>query len=255
MSRASGPAHAGDDEQEVFGMSDLGFGPGPDWAVTEAEVPTADASSARAGSGGDGSSGPGSEEGGRSAEPAGGKEQAPGKEQEPEAAEAAPVDGAAAPEVEASSDEGQAPGEQAELQDELTQLRRERDEYLRMLQQVQADFENYRKRVLRQSADAAARASEGLIERLLPVLDTVELARAHAVDSAVEQVAAALFELLEKEGLERVRPVPGAPFDPTDQEAVSHEPGDGQPEVVEVLRDGYRYRGRMLRAALVKVKG
>jgi len=160
---------------------------------------------------------------------------------EPEAAGGPEADG-----------EPEATGEEA---DEVAQLRRERDEYLRMLQQVQADFENYRKRVLRQADDSAARATEALLERLLPVLDTVELARAHAVDSAVEQVASAFFELLEKEGLERVHPLPGAPFDPGDQEAVAHEPGDGQPEVVEVLRDGYRYRGRVLRAALVKVKG
>jgi molecular chaperone GrpE len=248
MSEASGPAQTGGDDQEVPGMSDLGFGPGPDWGATDA------------GAGDDGI--------GAQRDEAGSKQDGdePAAREAPSAAgdtgfQEALVDegmvGEGSRSAEAGADHGEdrPGGEGVEPPDERSLLIRERDEYLRMLQQVQADFENYRKRVLRQASDAAERAAQGLLERLLPVLDTVELARAHAVDSAVEQVAAALFELLEKEGLERVRPAPGAPFDPVDQEAVAHEPGDGEPEVVEVLRDGYRYRGRVLRAALVKVKG
>jgi len=188
MSPASGPARAGDGDQEVIGVSDLGFGPGPVWTDGEAGPGAEAPSDAEKKTPRD----PEVEQPEAAGEPeVDGESEASG---EPEAAGQAEAAGQpeAAGEVEAGG-EPEATGEEA---DEVAQLRRERDEYLRMLQQVQADFENYRKRVLRQADDSAARATEALLERLLPVLDTVELARAHAVDSAVEQVASALFELL-----------------------------------------------------------
>jgi len=137
---------------------------------------------------------------------------------------------------------------------ELDSLVRERDEYLDALRRLQADFENYRKRVQRQEAEASERGVADLVLRLLPVLDTVELALAHHPGDAVAQVASALEDVLFKEGLERV-PGAGALFDPNEHDAVLHEEGDGPGEVVEVLRSGYRWRGRVLRAAMVKVKG
>jgi molecular chaperone GrpE len=147
--------------------------------------------------------------------------------------------------------------------------RRERDEYLDMLRRVQADFENYKKRMLRQQTDLLERAAEGLIGRLLPVLDAFELARAHLEaegspeGKALLQAATLLSETLAKEGLERVE-AEGAEFDPTVHEAVEHEPagalaeGDDAakgPVVTEVLRPGYRYKGRVVRPAMVRVRG
>ncbi|HKH24468.1 MAG TPA: nucleotide exchange factor GrpE, partial [Acidimicrobiales bacterium] len=71
----------------------------------------------------------------------------------------------------------------------------------------------------------------------------------------VEPIATALYRALEKEGLERIDPK-GEAFDPAEAEAVIHEPGDGGEQVVsEVLRTGYRWRGRVLRPAMVKVTG
>ncbi|HVE94288.1 MAG TPA: nucleotide exchange factor GrpE [Acidimicrobiales bacterium] len=137
---------------------------------------------------------------------------------------------------------------------ELDGLIRERDEYLDSLRRLQADFENYRKRVQRQEAEASEKGAADLVLRLLPVLDTVELALAHHPGDAVAQVASSLEDVLFKEGLERV-PGAGSIFDPNEHEAVLHEEGDGPGEVVEVLRSGYRWRGRVLRAAMVKVKG
>lgn len=137
---------------------------------------------------------------------------------------------------------------------ELDELIKERDDYLDSLRRLQADFENYRKRMQRQEADAAERGAADLVTKLLPVLDTVELALAHHPGDAVAQVASSFEDALFKEGLERV-PGAGSLFDPTEHDAVVHEEGDGPGEVVEVLRSGYRWRGRVLRAAMVKVKG
>jgi molecular chaperone GrpE len=67
-------------------------------------------------------------------------------------------------------------------------------------------------------------------------------------------VWSALFDTLEKEGLERIDPS-GAPFDPNEHDAVLHEEGEGEPQVAEVLRAGYRWKGRVLRPAMVKVTG
>lgn len=138
---------------------------------------------------------------------------------------------------------------------DLARLARERDDYLDALRRVQAEFENYRKRVLRQQTEHLERAAEGLVEKLLPVLDTFDLALAH--DEGFEQVLAALMAALEKEGLERIQP-DDEPFDPNEHDAVAHEADDDhadEPAVAEVLRPGYRWKGRVLRPAMVRVKG
>lgn len=152
-----------------------------------------------------------------------------------------------------------APGADAEAEAEvdlLAQALRERDDYLDALRRLQADFENFRKRTAKQQADVSARAAESLVEKLLPVLDIADLAVAHGAGEEVKQVWTALLDALEREGLERIDPAGGG-FDPTRHEAVAHEPGDGAGEqsVAEVLRAGYAWKGRVLRAAMVKVRG
>jgi molecular chaperone GrpE len=124
-------------------------------------------------------------------------------------------------------------------------------DYLDDLRRLQAEFENYRKRTVKQQSDLLERAAENLVRELLPVLDIADLARAHGAD---DQTGVALFDVLQKEGLERLDPL-NQPFDPLEHDAVMHEPGDGEPEVIEVLRAGYRWRGRNIRPAMVKVKG
>ena len=138
----------------------------------------------------------------------------------------------------------------------MAAVARERDEYLDALRRVQADFENYKKRMAKQQAEHVERAAGSLVIKLLPVCDTADLAIAHGGGEEVKQVWTALFDALEHEGLERIDPV-GVPFDPTVHEAVAHEPGDGKggPEVVEVMRAGYLWKGRVLRPAMVKVRG
>lgn len=142
----------------------------------------------------------------------------------------------------------------AEDVDELAKVAAERDEYLDALRHLQADFENFRKRVHKEQASAADRGAEALVRELLPVLDAADLARAHDESGSVQPVVSALTDALTKVGLERIDPQ-GAPFDPEQHEAVMHEPGDGDPEVLEVLRAGYGWKGKVLRPAMVKVKG
>ncbi|PLS76658.1 MAG: nucleotide exchange factor GrpE [Actinobacteria bacterium] len=129
----------------------------------------------------------------------------------------------------------------------------ERDDYLDRLRRLQADFENYRKRMLKQQAEHEERATEGLVVKLLPVLDNFDLALGHGAED-VAPVHRSLLDVLEAAGLERIDPA-GQPFDPNEHDAVQHEPGDGEPEVIEVHRAGYRWKGRVLRPAMVKVKG
>src|SRR5271156_1219379 len=74
--------------------------------------------------------------------------------------------------------------------DELSDVERERDEYLETLQRLQAEFENYRKRVARSSEDAAARAAGAIVVTLLPVLDAFDLALAHFESSDSDEAAA-----------------------------------------------------------------
>ncbi|MHB1986527.1 MAG: nucleotide exchange factor GrpE [Acidimicrobiales bacterium] len=159
----------------------------------------------------------------------------------------------------------------------LLGLAAERDEYLNSLRRLQADFDNYRKRTVRQQTELLERASEGLLIQLLPVLDALDLAQAHsegesvADDGAVSQIATLLRETLKRQGLERIDAV-GVAFDPTVHDAVAHEEADANdggadlgdaaalgaaesPRIAEVMRAGYRLKGRVVRPAMVKVKG
>lgn len=140
---------------------------------------------------------------------------------------------------------------------------RERDELRETLQRVQAEFENFRKRTMRDQTAQLDRATERLVDDLLPVLDSFELAvlsipegdlddAAAKLRKGVELVYAELLGVLEKGGLERIE-AHGRAFDPEEHEAVMRE-GDGD-VVTEVMRTGYRLKGRVLRPAMVKVGG
>lgn len=177
---------------------------------------------------------------------------APGEPAAPEpAAEAAPAaeaDAVPAAEVEA-------------LRAELEEARRQAAEYRDHLQRLQAEFDNYRKRVLKEQSRAVERAAEPLVRRLLEVLDEFELALMAAEDRpdfdrflhGVELVYAKLVEALKAEGLERIEAL-GKPFDPAEHEALMQAgEGDGEPVVADVLRQGYKLRGHVIRPAGVKV--
>ena len=144
--------------------------------------------------------------------------------------------------------------EETVVEHDIEALLSERDEFKDIALRLQADFENYKKRVAQVHADDVNRATGKLAEELLPVLDACEAAFAHGADG-VEPVWSALMGALSKQGLVAMDLV-GKAFNPELAESVMHEPGDGgDPVVVEVLRTGYEWKGRVLRAAMVKVKG
>jgi molecular chaperone GrpE len=136
------------------------------------------------------------------------------------------------------------------------------EEYRAHLQRLQAEFDNYRKRVLREQTAAVEMASEPVMRRLLEVLDDFELALLHAAEDVdqdrllkgVELVYAKLIEALRAEGLDRIE-AEGQPFDPSLHEALMQTgEGEGEPRVVEVFRPGYTLRGRVIRPAGVRVE-
>jgi len=143
---------------------------------------------------------------------------------------------------------------------EAEEIEKEGRATLEHLQRLQAEFANYRKRVERERMETAGWAQGSLIERLLPVLD--DLSRATEQIEADDSPAARglvlirdkLTAILAEAGLERVDSVGGV-FDPSVHEALMTEPvGDDRVgTVVEELVPGFRFKGRLLRPARVKV--
>jgi molecular chaperone GrpE len=141
----------------------------------------------------------------------------------------------------------------AEAVDVAQRLEQERNELRDLVQRVQADFENYKRRVEAQRADQRAQAAMDLVRDLLPVLDACDAAIQQGHDDVVP-VHAQLYTTLEKRGLAKVGDA-DVDFDPNVHEAVMHEEGDGDPVVAEVLRAGYLWNERVVRPAMVKVRG
>lgn len=140
------------------------------------------------------------------------------------------------------------------LLDDLERVTRERDSYLDDSRRLAAEFSNFRRQTEKRQSEMEERAGSRIAEQLLPVLDACDGARAHG-RSDVEPVHNMLVASLEKLGLSVLNPIE-QPFDPNCHEAVMHEEGDGTgPTVAEVLRTGYLWHGRVLRPALVKVRG
>ena len=144
---------------------------------------------------------------------------------------------------------------EAELS-ELDAISAERDQFKDIALRLQADFDNYRKRVAVQQQSEIDRATGKIAETLLPVLDACEAAFAHGADG-VEPIWSALMGVLQKQGLEALD-LQGKPFDPALADAVVHEPANdagNETTVSEVLRTGYLWKGKTLRPAMVKVRG
>jgi molecular chaperone GrpE len=139
------------------------------------------------------------------------------------------------------------------VEHDLEALLSERDTLKDVAQRLQADFDNYRKRVAAQTADEVQRATGKMAEAFLPVLDAVEAAFVQH-PAAIEPIFNLLLGEMRRLGLETMN-LHEQPFDPNLAEAVLHEPGDGEPVVAEVLRSGYTWKGKVLRPAMVKVRG
>jgi len=143
----------------------------------------------------------------------------------------------------------------------LTEARAQAASHLEDLKRLKAEFENYRKRMVKEQTNMIERASASVVERLLPILDNFELAlmaadRTKDYESmvrGVEMVYGELLEVLKHEGLERIDSL-HKPFDPELHEAVMHAEGEGDEIVVlDEMRPGYKLGGRVIRPAMVKV--
>lgn len=151
------------------------------------------------------------------------------------------------------------------MSEELETLRKERDEYCDLLLRKQAEFENYRKRVLRERDEQRVHVKAGLLEELLPVLDACEKGLEAMQQTAQDQVSASFLEgydllvkqlkqLLERHGVTEI-PGPGSIFDPNVHEAVLREVNSDfkENEIIEEYRKGYLIEDKLLRASQVKV--
>jgi molecular chaperone GrpE len=148
-----------------------------------------------------------------------------------------------------------------EVVDETEALRVENEELIDTLQRLQAEFDNYRKRVARDQENLVARAHERLVKELLPVVDDLERALDAAehheeakLEEGVRLVHRALTEALTREGLAEIET--NGKFDPHVHEALLTQPSEAEEgSVIEVLQKGYRLGDRVLRPSRVAVAG
>ncbi len=152
-----------------------------------------------------------------------------------------------------------------ELEESRKALKEERnraDDYLNRLKYLQADFENFQKRVNREMLELAKYGNERLIVKALNVVDDLERAiksgketdSKEALIDGIELILKELKEILRKEGLEEVNAI-GKSFDPNLHEAVAQVQTEDHPDntVIEEIRKGYLLKGRLIRPSSVKV--
>jgi molecular chaperone GrpE len=150
----------------------------------------------------------------------------------------------------------------AEQLEELKERAAKAGEHWERFLRASADFDNYKKRAAREKLEAARYANEALLQKLIPVLDSLEMALASAqgapdqavqsLHTGINMIQQQLRNALKDTGLEEINAI-GQPFDPNLHEAVSQQETKDAPEgqVVRQLRKGYRLRERLLRPASV----
>jgi molecular chaperone GrpE len=143
---------------------------------------------------------------------------------------------------------------------EEQKLRSERNDLFDRLARLQAEFDNYRKRAAKESADFRDFAVSDAARALLPVMDSFNLALKNSsakpedLRKGVELIYKQLQDVLQRLNVERI-PSQGEPFDPRVHEAIEMVESDAAPDehVLEELQPGYRIKGRLLRPAMVRV--
>jgi molecular chaperone GrpE len=148
------------------------------------------------------------------------------------------------------------------LKKELEQEKSKSQDYLNRLKYLQADFENYRKRIERTLAEQIQFGNERLIRSLLGILDELDLAvqackktqNTRNVAKGIEMVADHLKGVLSDEGLETIEGL-GKTYNAARHEAVGNVPDDTKPEgtIIEEIRKGFMYKGKVIRPSMVKV--
>jgi len=148
------------------------------------------------------------------------------------------------------------------MEADLKKLSEEKADLIDTLKRLQAEFENYRKRIIKEQSRMIDNASMVLVKKMLPVMDDFERAIGSLKNElgeedsvrGIELINMKLIDILEKEGLKEIYPY-GETFDPNFHEAVMQTPSDEHEDntVIEVLQKGYMMNNNLLRPAMVKV--
>jgi len=174
--------------------------------------------------------------------------------------------------TETASNEAEAPALPPEQIEDLKNRAAKADENWDRLLRTTADFENFKKRAAREKIESAQYASSSLLQKLLPVLDNLDMALAAAqnaaskggleagdgklasLQSGVLMIQQQLKGALTEAGLEEIDAT-GKPFDPNFHEAISQQDSAETPEgnVLQQVRKGYKFKDRLLRPATVIV--
>lgn len=156
-------------------------------------------------------------------------------------------------------------GMENDLQARYDALQAKANSYLDDLQRERASFTNFRKRMEQENADKVDRGLGEQIKAFLPVIDDLERALKHRPESqdqgwnswadGTALILQKLLTTLANKGVSVLQVEPGDAFDPTTQEAVTHEECDEfcDNQVIEVLQPGYKYKEHLIRPALVRV--
>ncbi|KKS36810.1 MAG: nucleotide exchange factor GrpE [Candidatus Sungbacteria bacterium RIFCSPLOWO2_12_FULL_41_11] len=143
------------------------------------------------------------------------------------------------------------------LKEDLKKCHDERKEYLDGWQRAKADYINFKKDEGKRFEDMARFVTTGLVQDLLPILDSFDLALGHKMPPEVEKgvllIRSQFLDVLKRQGIE-VMDVSGQKFDPAYHEAVGEAESDaGEGMIVEEIQKGYIFRGNVLRPARVKI--
>ena len=196
-------------------------------------------------------------------------EEAAAEEETVEAASDEETAGGAVAEEDAEAAEGEddivaeaeAVVEEAAAADELEKALQEASDWQDRYLRLHAEWDTYRRRIAEQRAEEKARATEKLVENLLPVLDDFERSIAYATENGesgllegVKAVQSKLVGVLEKSGVEVIDPA-GEPFDALEAQAVATVPDDVEFDetVRDVYQKGYKMGKKVIRAAMVTI--
>lgn len=147
----------------------------------------------------------------------------------------------------------------AKLNNDLLEQKQKADEYYDSLKRNMADFDNFKKRMIKEKESLRTMLLSDIVGDLLPILDNFETALSHkATDESFKEGMQMIYEQIQttifKLGVEEI-PGVGSDFDPVHHEAVMHvdDKNYREKEVIEVLRKGYKLKDKVIRFAMVKV--
>ena len=142
--------------------------------------------------------------------------------------------------------------ELTKIKEELEKAKKESEDYKNKYLRALADYQNYEKRVSEEKAVLRQNANKELLLKLIMVLDDLEKAQTFVKDEGLKLIRDKFINIIKEEGVEEMQ-LAGKQFDPHLSEAIEVAEGDKDNLIKEVLRKGYSYNGKILRAAQVRV--